>query len=137
MAQRSSEKIIEALSMLMEGFSELQESVEQEFGKDSLLDDLEEEEEENGVNEEIDAAIVTEIRAAIETVMETDDYSTEEFATLVSTMTDALEEIDPDVFEDEEGSDDYEVDIDDEGYDDLDDDDDLYYDEDDEYEEDE
>jgi hypothetical protein len=83
----------------MEGFAALQESIEEEFEvAESELDDSPDSES----NLEIDAAIVTEIRACVEAVMENEEYAPEEIASLVSTMTDALEEIDPAVFEESE-----------------------------------
>ncbi len=95
----------------------------------------------------MDAAAVVEIRAAIETVMDTEDYGTDEIAAFLSVLTDALEEIDPDVFEEvqtepsdlyaaaEEEYDEDDDDLDDELDDDLDDFDDEEFD--DEEEEDE
>lgn len=47
---------------------------------------------------EIEEAMTTEIRAAVEGFLDTEDYSAEEFASLISHLTEALEEIDPDVF---------------------------------------
>jgi hypothetical protein len=123
MTTKAAEKIIEALTQLMEGFAELQESVEEEFGAEA---EEEEEEDENEVSEEMDAAIVTEMRATIEFVLESEEHSTEEFAALISTMTDALEEIDPKVFLEATDEDPEEkVAIDDDDDIDLDDDEDL------------
>lgn len=115
MNSKASEKIIDALTQLMEGYIELQESIEEEYGSSSMTDD---DDDESSVSEEVDAAIVTEIRAALEAVMESEDYSPEELASVISTMTDAIEEIAPDVFEEDEEEDD-----DDEDYEDYDDDD--------------
>lgn len=123
MAKKGAEKIIEALTQLMDGFSELQTSAEEEV--DEEAEDLEE----DGAAGTVDAAIVNEMKLAMESVIETEDYSTEEIATLLSTMTDALEEIDPNVFsaQDEEEEEDDEAE--DEDLDDLEDDDDLFEDE--------
>ena len=49
---------------------------------------------------------MTEMRACVEAVMDAEDYNAEEIANAITTVTDAVEEIDPDVFspseEDEE-----------------------------------
>jgi hypothetical protein len=125
MVMKASQQIIEGLSQLMEGFASLQASVEEEFeNSDEELDDSPD----SPANLEIDAAIVTEIRACVEAVMENEEYAPEEIASLVSTMTDALEEIDPGVFEEaEEEVIEIDTDIydDDEEFDD--DDEDEYY----------
>ena len=95
MGMKGAEKIIDALTQLMDGYCELQEAIERDYGGRG-------EEAEEGATElssEVDAALVTEIRAAIETVMEEEDYSAEEIASVISILTDSLEEIDPDVFE--------------------------------------
>jgi len=132
MSTKAADKIIDALVQLLEGYSDLQQAVEEDLGLDLEKEGLEDEEIE--LNPEMDAAMVTELRFVIETVMETEDYSAEEVASLVSNLTDALEEIDPDVFEtedieidiDEEDDDieDYDDDLDDDYEDDLDEDDD-------------
>lgn len=121
MAMKASEKIIDGLAQIMEGFAELQEAVESEYGAEH--DETTEDEDDSEVNLEIDAAIVNEMRAAIEAVMENEEYGPEEIASLVSTMTDALEEIDPEVFEESDEEEEEDEDIYDE---DLDDDEDLY-----------
>jgi len=128
MSTKAADKIIDALVQLLEGYSDLQQAVEEDLGLDLEKDGLVEEDIE--LNPEMDAAMVTELRFVIETVMETEDYSTEEVASLISNLTDALEEIDPDVFETE----DIEIDIDEEDEDIEDYDDDL--DDDDDYEDD-
>lgn len=112
MTSKAAEKIIEALTQLMEGYCELQESVENDFGASDANDDSEGGE----LNAEADAALVTEMRAAIESVLESEDYTPDEFGSIISTLTDALEEIDPDVFEregDEDDDDEDEYDDDD------------------------
>ncbi|MCB0321335.1 MAG: hypothetical protein KDD60_10460, partial [Bdellovibrionales bacterium] len=78
------------------------------------------------VRVEIDAALVTEIRACIEAVMDSEDYAADELATLVSIAQDALEDIDPDVFEEAEEDEESDEDVvyeDDEDFSDLEDDD--------------
>jgi len=123
MVMKASEKIIDGLTQLVEGFVELQESVEEEFGAE-LEDDLVARPS-SEVSVEMEAAIVTELRAALEVVMDSEDFATDEMAALVSSLSDALEEIDPDVFESssEEDEEIYDDDIDDEIYDDIEDDD--------------
>jgi len=122
MTARATEKIIDALTLLMEGYAELQAAVEADYNPEQ------QEETEDSSSEaslEIDAAIVSEIKVTLESVIDTEDYSPEEVASLVSTMTDALEEIDPDVFEENEEESIYDDDDIDYGEDDdyLDDDD--------------
>lgn len=122
MATKGAAKIIEALTQLMEGYVELQQSVERDFGS-------REGEDEGELSSEVDTAIVTEVRAAVESVMEDEDYSAEEMASVISMLTDALEEIDPDVFnqdeDDEEEEEDEDEDEDDDDDTDLDEDDDV------------
>jgi hypothetical protein len=124
MATKGAAKIIEALTQLMEGYVELQQSVERDFGG-------REGEDEGELSSEVDTAIVTEVRAAVESVMEDEDYSAEEMASVISMLTDAVEEIDPDVFDQEEEDEDEEDEDDSED----DEDEDLDLDEDDEDEE--
>ena len=120
MATKGAGKIIEALTQLMEGYVELQQSVERDFGGREGA-------EEGELSSEVDSAIVTEVRAAVESVMEDEDYSAEEMASVISMLTDALEEIDPDVFNQEEEDEEEEEDDEDEDDDDtdLDEDDDI------------
>src|SRR4051812_41913646 len=101
MGMKGAEKIIDALTQLMDGYCELQEAIERDYGgrgEEAVAADPAATE----LSSEVDAALVTEIRAAIETVMEEEDYSAEEIASVISILTDSLEEIDPDVFESSE-----------------------------------
>ncbi|MCO6431744.1 MAG: hypothetical protein J5J00_12875 [Deltaproteobacteria bacterium] len=150
MTTKATEKIVDALSQLLEGYNELQEFLRQEYGtvgdtyeNDDDDDDDDESDEES--SPEVEAALVTEIKAALESVIESDDFDPEEVANVLTALTEALEEIDPTVFNHEEEADTgYEaeeevddVDLDDEDEYDLDeDDDDLDYDEDDDDDED-
>lgn len=130
MAQRATEKIMEALSQLLEGFAELQDGIESEIGED--LDESEDEEDETESETlDPDAAIVKEMKVAIEGAIETDDYSPEEVANLIASLTEALEEIDPNIFSEVEEEEEEEEE------EDYDDDDDLDFDEDDYEDEDE
>ena len=92
---RATEKLQRALPLLLEGLLELRQQIESDY-----VDDLGEEEADE-FQLEIDAAIVTETRAAIEAFMDEEDYGTEEVALAVSQIAEALAEIDPDVFEEE------------------------------------
>ncbi len=116
MTGKASEKIIEGISTLLDGFSDLEELISKDFAgkKDS----------DSETQSEIEEAIVTEVRAAVETVLEDENYSPGYLASLISAMTEALEEIDPEVFEGDKGD----LDEDDEDDDLDDDDDDLDYD---------
>jgi len=96
MARKGSEKIIDALTQLMEGFNELREKAEADYSVD---DEEEGTAEDSEISSEIDAAIVTEMRAALEAVIDAEDVTPEEIAAAISSLTEALEEIDPDVFE--------------------------------------
>lgn len=125
MTSKPTEKIIEALIQLLEGYSELQEALSQEYDKGKVKDeDADDDDGEGEISPEVDAAIVTEIKAALESVIEGEDYSPEEVAQVITTLTESLEEIDPTVFEHEEQSG-LEED-EDEDYDDIDEDDDDY-----------
>ena len=95
MGMKGASKVIDALKQLMDGYCELQEAIERDYG--GRGEDAEDASSE--LSTEVDAALVTEIRAAIETVMEEEDFSAEEIASVISILTDSLEEIDPDVFE--------------------------------------
>jgi hypothetical protein len=139
MTSKATEKIIDALTQLVEGFAELQEGLEDDFKPGSDSDDEEGDSDEEGEGD-IEDALVTEIRAAVEAVIENEDCAPEDLASIVSALTGALEEIDPEVFADDESSEDedeeeeYEDDEDDEEYDEDEDDIDLDE-EDDDYEE--
>jgi ribonuclease E len=124
MTTKATQKIIEALTQLVEGFAELQEGLEGDYDPE-VEEGKEEESEEGGVD--LEDALVTEVRAAVEAVIENEDCAPEDLASIVSALSDALEEIDPEVFahgeveEDDDDDDDDDIDIDDD--DDLDDDD--------------
>lgn len=111
----------EALSDLLEAYSELLESLQEEFGEEGS-------DPEDGAvatSPEMESGLVNEVRAAVELVMDQDDYTADDIASLITSMTEALEEIDPSIFEqvdEEEETEDIEVDEDDEDEDDEDDD---------------
>ena len=127
MSSKATEKIIDALTQLVEGFAELQERLEEDYDPDVESDEetpSEGEEKEEGASN-LEEALVTEVRAAVEAVIENEDCAPEDLASIVSALSDALEEIDPEVFahgavaeeEEEEEDEDYEdddIDLDDE-----------------------
>ncbi len=144
MSTKATEKIIDALTQLVEGFAELQERLEGDYDPDVASDD--EEESEKGEKKEgasnLEEALVTEVRAAVEAVIENEDCAPEDLASIVSALSDALEEIDPEVFahgavaesdDDEDEDEDYDeddIDVDDEDEEDEDEDEDEDKDED-------
>lgn len=123
MANKAADKVIEALNQLIEGYYELQQLVADDLGVGGEIS----EEDQQEVEAEVQAALTTEIRAALETVLENEDIAIENVAMVVSNLTEAIEEIDPDVFAQESESEDDDDDLD---LDDDDDDDDLDFDED-------
>lgn len=126
MASKATRKMTEALSDLLEAYSELLEGLHEEFG----TEDSEAEEGAAATSPEMESGLVNEVRAAVELVMDQDDYTADDIASLITSMTEALEEIDPSIFEqvdEEEEAEEIEVDEDDE------DDDDDYLVEEDEY----
>ncbi len=136
MSTKATEKIIDALTQLVEGFAELQERLEEDYDPDVESD--EDEESDKGEKKEgasnLEEALVTEVRAAVEAVIENEDCAPEDLASIVSALSDALEEIDPEVFahgavaesdeDEDEDYDDDDIDVDDEDYDEDDEDED-------------
>ena len=119
MSTKAAEKIVEALTQLVEGFAELQEQLEAEYGAESDDDDTTEE----GETSDLEDALVTEVRAAVESVIENEDCAPEDLASIISALTGSREEIAPEVFADESESSEDEEEDDDEDEDiDLDDD---------------
>jgi ribonuclease E len=126
MSTKAAEKIIDALTQLVEGFAELQEKLEEDYDPERTEDETEESEAKPEVEgSSLEDALVTEIRAAVEAVIENEDCAPEDLASIVSALTDALEEIAPEVFtqeseedeEDEEEEEDIDLDDEDEDYD--------------------
>lgn len=120
MSKKAVEKIADSLAQFLEGYTELKAKLDDEYGVEN--DETEIDDEETETTEEFDAALITELKAAIETALESEDYSPDILANAIVSMTEALEEIDPDIFEssdDDEDEEEEEDDIDD----DLDDDD--------------
>jgi len=108
----------------MEGYFELQQLIREDLGVEPEKSGSTEDPE---TAAEVESAVASELRTALEAVLENEDYSAEEVAALISTLTDALEEIDPDVFAADE-------DASEEEYGEYDEDDDYDYDEDEDYE---
>ncbi|RMD83620.1 MAG: hypothetical protein D6808_08355 [Candidatus Dadabacteria bacterium] len=109
MAKSAGDRIVEGLTELLAGFSELEEMLEDDYGASS--DD-----------EELSSAVVNELVSALDTVIDTEDYTPAYIASVVSALSEALEDVAPDIFDMEE--------------DELEDeliDDDLAYDDDEEY----
>jgi Sec-independent protein translocase protein TatA len=126
MSTKAAEKIIDALTQLVEGFAELQEKLEEEYDPERKDDDDDASEGEES-NSSLEDALVTEIRAAVESVIENEDCAPEDLASIVSALTDALEEIAPEVFTQESEEEDEEEEYEEEDEDiDLDDEDDDY-----------
>ena len=88
---KTENKIIEGLTQLVEGFSELEDKMEAEYGADAADD-------------EISTAIVSEVVACLESVIESEDYTPQYLASVVSALHQSLEELDPDIFSREEES---------------------------------
>ena len=96
MASKATEKIVDGITQLLEGYYDLQQTVAEDLG----VDDSERDEEEAAeLDAEVQAALSNEMRIALESVLEEDEHSIEEVAALVSNLTEAIEEIDPNVFE--------------------------------------
>ena len=134
MSTKAAEKIVEALTQLVEGFAELQEHLEGEYVVEADEDESDDDEEKE--SSDLEDALVTEVRAAVESVIENEDCAPEDLASIISALTGALEEIAPEIFA--EGEEQQEEEKEDEDDDiDLDDDDDYDYDEDEEEEDEE
>lgn len=128
MTTKAAEKIIEGLTSVMEGFHELRLAVREDLGATSEVESEGEETADPELEADVESAVANEVRAALETVLEGEEFSSEEFASMLSAVTEALEEVDPDVFAEEveeEDDDDLDYDYDeDEDLEDLEEDDD-------------
>jgi ribonuclease E len=131
MVSKPTTRIIEALTQLIESYIELQEHVEDDSFVPTYTDSDDVDADDDAEEVDTEAMLVNEVRGAIEAVMEAEDYSPDDFAALVSSMSEALEEIDPSIFEPDDNeilaeidtdTEDYDDDIDDLDDDDLDDD---------------
>jgi len=102
-------KLDQALGDLIEAYSELGETLEEKYGEDE---------------EAFSTAVVEALESCLETAMEENDVSSGFVATLLASFTEALEEVDPSAFDDEDDEGDNEVsyDVGEVGYDDGDED---------------
>lgn len=102
-------KLDQALIDLIEAYTELEAELDKKFADDE---------------ESYAAALIETIETSVEAAIEDQDASTGSFASLLSSMTEALEQLDPSAFEggEEEDDDDDEYEADDDDVD-LDDDD--------------
>lgn len=117
MGMKAAEKIIEGLSQLLEGYAELEGQIRDDFIESAEGASAAKRAK---VESDIDGAIVTEVKSAIESVMDNEDYQSASVAAVIAALTSALEEIDPEVFETIESG----IGVDEED-DDMDDDDDY------------
>ena len=116
----SSSRLDQALRDLIDSYSELEAGFVGTLGEDE---------------DSLNHALVEVCETAIESALEENDTSTTVFASMLSNLTEALEQLDPAAFEDDDS--DYEIDDVDMGVDDIDDiDDDLDLEDDEEDEED-
>lgn len=109
----SFKKLDEALQDLIEAYTELEEEISSKTGDDE---------------DAFSSAIIETLETSIESAIEEHDFSTAGFAAVLSNLTEALQELDPAAFEDDEESaadeddEDYEMeDVDDSDEYDLDD----------------
>ena len=111
-------KLDQALIDLIEAFSEVEEKIDAKFRDDE---------------DAFQTAIVEAIETSVEAAIEETEFSTSSFATLLSSISEALESLDPSAFDEEEEEesegeatydiDDDDIDIDDDDDEDADDDD--------------
>ena len=88
-------KLDQALSDLIEAFSELEVELDEKCGEDE---------------ESYNSALIETVEAAIENALDEQDSSTGVVASILSSLTEALEEIDPSAFDDIEEEADYDLD---------------------------
>ena len=135
MDNKTLDKLIKSMNGLIAGFQAVEEDVKAQHDIDPESDDLNDDPEKLA---EINTGVISEVRTILETMIDDDEYSAEEIGKVLTALSEALQEIDPDVFDasdDDEEDDDESDDVD---YDEDDDDDlDLDEDEDEEEEDDE
>lgn len=121
MTTKAAEKIITGLTEALVGFEELKTGIEEDISAGPIPGGKKQSA--KSIATEIAAAIALEMRSILDTIVEEEDQSVETLAAFSQALTDALEELDPDAFEDEDEEEpDEDEDDDDE---DEDDDDDL------------
>ena len=126
---KTTEQFADAIALLMESYTKFTKS-SLGFGNDEDEDEDEELEDddddsEGAISEELKAGLINSARDAIEMVMDSEDHSTRDIANVISALTEAIQDIDPDVY----GTQEFEE-IEDEDDEDEDDDDDLFEDDD-------
>ncbi len=108
-------KLDEALQNLVEAYIELEDQITEKVGDDE---------------DAFTHSIIEALETSIETAIEEHDFSTNGFAAILSNLTEALEQLDPVAFDDDEEEDDEEYEAsDDEEYEDIDEDEELELDE--------
>ena len=112
MTIKSIEKVTETLAKLLQAYEELRNSAESQVqvaAKHADSDaetDLDDEAIEAEI--EIEETVSSDIKAAVDGLLDNGDHSVEDLAILISHLTEALEQIDPDVFGMEDEADDEE-----------------------------
>lgn len=109
---KSANKMVESLSAFLAAYKETEEKLIEDYGAES--------------EEEITSGLVTELASAAEVIVDSEDYSSAYIASACTSLTDALKELDPDIFEHKEEEEDEDEDEDSEESEDVDEDD--YYD---------
>lgn len=100
-------KLDQALKDLIEAYSALEEEFDEKYGEDE---------------DAFSSAMIEALETSIENAIDEQDSSTSVFATVLSSLSEALEQLDPAAFEEseEEEEEDEDYDLDDVDYDDLD-----------------
>ncbi len=124
MTTKAAEKIISGLTEALTGFEELRTSIEEDISAGPISGGKKQSA--KSIATEIAAAISLELRSILDTIIEEEEQPVELVAAFAASLTDAIEEFDPDVFEEGEAPEDAEEedDDDDEDDDDYDDEDD-------------
>lgn len=99
-------KLDQALKDLIEAYTELDEELEEKYGDDE---------------DSFSHAMIEALETSIESAIEEYDTSTSSFATVLSSLTEALEQLDPSAFDEDESE--YELEDVDVGVDDVEDED--------------
>ncbi len=110
--KKSANKMVEGLSAFFAAYKEVEERLTEDYGSEA--------------EEEITSGLITELASAAEIIVDSEDYSSAYMASAVTSLTEALKELDPDIFEHKEEEEDEDEDEDSEDSEDVDEDD--YYD---------
>ncbi len=111
--RKSSNKLADGLSTFLAAFKEVEARLKDEYGEES--------------EDEISSGLITELASAAETIVDSEDYSSAFIASAASSLTDALKELDPDIFEYSDEDEDEDEDADEDDDEDLESDEDDYY----------